>query len=69
VVVRHPSLSRKHAVLNLGLVVTVEDLGSRNGTVLGGRRLIPGEARVVQAGDVLQLGAVSITLVRDDRSR
>jgi pSer/pThr/pTyr-binding forkhead associated (FHA) protein len=67
--IRHPSLSRRHAVLNLGLVVTVEDLGSRNGTVLAGRRLLPGETRVVRPGDVLQVGAVSITLIRADRPR
>jgi two-component system response regulator AtoC len=60
----HRSLSRRHALLRIDGVVTIQDLGSRNGTVLGGRRLHPGETRVVRPGDVLQLGSVSITLVR-----
>jgi two-component system response regulator AtoC len=66
ITVRHASLSRQHALLRLGAggVVTIEDLGSRNGTVLAGRRLLPGEPRVIHRGDVLHLGAVCITLVR-----
>jgi pSer/pThr/pTyr-binding forkhead associated (FHA) protein len=67
--IRHPSLSRRHVLLRLGSTVTVEDLGGRNGTVVSGRRLLPGELAIVEAGDVLQLGAVSVTLVRSDRPR
>ena len=59
----HVSLSRRHARLRFGRAVTIEDLGSRNGTVVGGCRLEPGEMRVVQPGEVMQLGAVSVTLV------
>jgi hypothetical protein len=69
VAIRHPSLSRRHALLHLGAVVTIEDLGSRHGTVLAGRRLLPGQTRLVQPGDILQLGAVSVTLVRAARPR
>jgi two-component system response regulator AtoC len=64
VTIRHPSLSRGHALLRLGTPVTIEDLGSRNGTVLGGRRLLPGETRPIRPGDVLALGSVCVTLVR-----
>jgi two-component system response regulator AtoC len=64
VTIRHPSLSRAHALLRLGRAMTIEDLGSRNGTVLGGRRLLPGETRPIRPGDVVHLGAVCVTLVR-----
>jgi pSer/pThr/pTyr-binding forkhead associated (FHA) protein len=64
VTIRHPSLSRHHARLSFAAEVTIEDLGSRNGTVVEGRRLPPGETRVVRPGDVVQIGAVSVTLVR-----
>jgi FHA domain len=62
--VRHPSLSRRHALLRVGSFITIEDLGSRHGTALAGRRLLPGKAREVRPGDVVTLGTVSVTLVR-----
>ena len=60
----HPSLSRRHVRLHLGSTVTVEDLGSRHGTVVAGRTLPPGETRALGGGELMQLGAVAIGLVR-----
>jgi two-component system response regulator AtoC len=65
--IKHPSLSRQHALLRLGPIITLEDLGSRHGTVLVGQPLAPGQPRLVQPGDVVQLGTVLIALVRAAR--
>jgi two-component system response regulator AtoC len=62
--IRHPSLSRRHALLHLGPLITIEDVGSRHGSLLSGRRLVPGKPQVLRPGDLLQLGAVSLILVR-----
>src|SRR4051812_12647115 len=37
-------------------VLHVEDLGSRNGTWIGGKRIPPGERVRVNSGDVVRLG-------------
>ena len=63
-VLDHPSISRKHASLECGDVIWVEDLGSANGTVVGGRKLGPGEKVPLVPGIVLELGSVLLT-VRD----
>lgn len=39
IVIPHPSVSRQHARLDLSAVLTVTDLGSANGTSVGGRSL------------------------------
>ncbi len=41
----------------------VRDLGSRNGTTVGGERLASGEERALAAGDELGLGALRFVLV------
>jgi len=60
--VEHPSISRRHAQLVLGTETTVEDLGSSNGTRVGGRPLRPGHAEVVPAASVIELGSVMLAL-------
>ena len=56
-----PGVSRHHARITVvGDEVTVEDLGSKNGTYVGGARV---EAPVrLASGDVIRLGEVSLTL-------
>ena len=55
VIVEDPAVSRRHAVVRLeGDRVTVEDLGSTNGTWVNGRR-IEGPTHL-GPGDVLQIG-------------
>lgn len=56
-----PAASRQHARLTVSsLGVEVEDLGSRNGTKLNGRRIR--EAEVFRPGDELQVGGFVLTL-------
>ncbi len=56
-------ISRKHAkiVLN-GSTVTVEELGSTNGSQLNGVKLVPGEAKTLQAGDRVEFGGFGLVL-------
>ncbi|HEY8080313.1 MAG TPA: sigma 54-interacting transcriptional regulator [Labilithrix sp.] len=59
----HPSVSRQHAVLRPsgdGALLTIEDLGSANGTKVGGRRLAPGERAPLGPGVVAELGVARI---------
>ncbi len=58
-----PSMSRRHARLKrTGTEWFVEDLGSRNGTMINGQRVVG--ARLVVAGDVLTVGSSQITVRR-----
>jgi pSer/pThr/pTyr-binding forkhead associated (FHA) protein len=54
-------VSRRHARLFLeGQSLTIEDLGSTNGTKVAGRRLTPGERAPVQDGDEIQFGTLAL---------
>jgi DNA-binding NtrC family response regulator len=61
----HPSVSRAHAVLHFAPSgATVKDLGSRNGLQLRGDA-VPADTEVpIRVGDVVVLGAVTLTLAR-----
>jgi DNA-binding winged helix-turn-helix (wHTH) protein len=55
-----PSVSRRHAVIRItGRDATVEDLGSRNGTFVGQRRIA--KTSVLENGDTIRLGSVVLT--------
>jgi two-component system response regulator AtoC len=58
------SISRKHAMLSLGLHVRIKDLGSANGTRVADRALEPGEWAEVTPGEVIDLGSVVLILMR-----
>jgi DNA-binding response OmpR family regulator len=64
-VINDPLVSRRHARIRSGPAVgyryILEDLGSRNGTYLNGRRLA--EARVLEQGDELRIGSTAFTFV------
>ncbi|MFO1087357.1 MAG: adenylate/guanylate cyclase domain-containing protein [Reyranellaceae bacterium] len=63
-VVAHPTVSRRHARLSLaGDALTVEDLGSTNGTSIDGKALKQTEPVTVRAGTKVRLGDVDM-LVR-----
>ena len=54
--VEDSSVSRLHARLHVSRVVRVEDLGSANGTRVGGARLRPNQATPIPAGQVVEIG-------------
>lgn len=63
-VVAHPTVSRRHARLSLaGDALTVEDLGSTNGTSIDGKALKQTEPVTVRAGTKVRIGDVDM-LVR-----
>lgn len=61
------TLSREHARLFEGRdgVLNIEDLGTTNGTSVNGRRIQPGSREPLRAGDMLQLGEVTLRLTRN----
>ncbi|AKT44154.1 uncharacterized protein CMC5_083940 [Chondromyces crocatus] len=54
--------SRQHAVLRTGPPVTIEDLGSANGTRVGDRLLRAGEPVSLTPGEVVQIGGLLLIL-------
>jgi DNA-binding NtrC family response regulator len=59
-----PALSRRHALLRVGPPMTVEDLGSINGTRVRGRKLEGSEHAPLAPGDSIDLGAVTLVVQR-----
>src|SRR5262245_1672213 len=60
--VEEPHVSRSHALLRrVAHTVTIEDLGSRNGTWLNGRRIGP-KPELVNGGDVIRVGGAEAVL-------
>jgi pSer/pThr/pTyr-binding forkhead associated (FHA) protein len=54
-------VSRKHIkIKRKNILVYVTDLGSTNGTLLNGRKLIPNADRLLRNGDELQLGRLKL---------
>jgi two-component system, NtrC family, response regulator AtoC len=60
----HAVISRKHARIHTGLPLSLEDLGSVNGTRVGGRRIEPGEIVPIAPGDVISLGSIALFIAR-----
>ena len=57
-----PSLSRRHVRLQIADRITIEDLGSSNGTFVAGRRLKPGVPRSLAADEIVTIGGVGIVV-------
>ena len=58
------TVSRKHCVIRVAdSQVSIEDLGSRNGVFVNGRKIL--EAQSIKAGDKLQIGKLQFELVVD----
>jgi transcriptional regulator with GAF, ATPase, and Fis domain len=55
-VIDHEKISRRHVRLHLGQRWTIEDLGSRNGTQVGGVTLGKGDQVALSPGEPFQLG-------------
>jgi len=63
VVIEDSRVSRRHAqISSSGDSLTLEDLGSTNGTSLNGSRLSAGEKRPLGNGDKISLGGCELTL-------
>lgn len=63
VLIEDTRVSRRHAEVRYESgVVTVSDLGSTNGTSVGGSKLGVGEKRPVENGDVVSFGGYEMTL-------
>ena len=58
----HPSVSRQHAELLVGPPLRVVDLGSSNGTRVGGVRVTPNEATVVPPRAVVEIGSTFLVV-------
>jgi hypothetical protein len=60
IILAHDSVSKLHASLSVkGTdVAEISDVGSRNGTFLGGERLKQGQAAQLRAGDELAIGRI-----------
>ncbi len=66
-VLQEPQASRRHAELRrLGDQWLVVDLGSTNGTVVGGQRLLPEQARPLHPSQAMLIGSTRLTLLRDE---
>jgi DNA-binding NtrC family response regulator len=63
------SVSRVHVRLHVGSAVQVEDLGSANGTRIGGKRLAPREPTVLPAGQMVEIGRSWMMIVNAPLSR
>jgi two-component system response regulator AtoC len=68
VVIDDESVSRRHARLVIGDPMRIEDLGSRNGTRVLGRRLTKGEPVALPVGSVAELGATTVVVLRGSSS-
>ena len=62
------SLSRRHAALSITDELAVEDLGSANGTIIGGRRIDPGVRVELALDQLVQLGSVLAVVQRGGES-
>ncbi|CAN5527199.1 hypothetical protein BH11MYX1_BH11MYX1_21180 [soil metagenome] len=56
------SMSRRHALLKLGETVTIEDLGSVNGTRVRGKAVELGRPVAIAVGELVGLGTISVIL-------
>jgi DNA-binding NtrC family response regulator len=55
-------VSRRHVALRVGARVELVDLGSRNGTLLGDRRLTPHDPALFSVGDTARIGDTLLML-------
>jgi transcriptional regulator with PAS, ATPase and Fis domain len=62
VVVTDDSMSRRHARLLFAESITIEDLGSKNGTRVMGRTAVRGEPLPLAVGAVFELGSATFVL-------
>jgi transcriptional regulator with GAF, ATPase, and Fis domain len=64
VAVDDASVSRRHVVVHGGPPHEIEDLGSSNGTRIGGARLPPGHRTTIAPGTVVEIGSATLLIQR-----
>ena len=62
--VQDSSISRQHALLRLGSDITIEDLGSVNGTAVGEEAVAKGAPRSLSTNEVFTVGTVTMVVQR-----
>ena len=60
--IEHTSVSRRHASLVIDDTMTVQDLGSANGTWVDAARLPPKGSAPLRAGSLIEIGSVLVTV-------
>jgi DNA-binding NtrC family response regulator len=63
IVIDHKALSRRHAVFRMGPPATVQDLGSTNGTLVGGTPRRGGDPVPLGPGEGFRIGPFSFVIV------
>src|SRR5215472_11690058 len=66
IMIDHISVSRRHAALHVGASLAIQDLGSSNGTRLGGRVLARGAIEPLGPGSLVEIGLATIVIHGDD---
>jgi len=67
--IRHQSLSRRHAVVSLGPPLTVQDLGSTNGTRVARELRVAGDPVPLALGESFHIGPFSFVVLDDHTSQ
>ena len=62
IAINDKSISRQHAILNVGKTVTIEDLGSANGTRVRGQSAKLGQPVAIAVGEIVGLGHANVIL-------
>jgi two-component system response regulator AtoC len=62
ITIDHASVSREHAAFHGGQPIEVEDLGSMNGTTVGGSPVAKGARVAVQRGEMVMIGAAVLVV-------
>jgi two-component system response regulator AtoC len=62
ITIDHSSVSREHAAFHAGRRIEVEDLGSTNGTTVGGVRISKGTRVHIERGQVVVIGAAVLVV-------
>src|SRR3954447_447570 len=65
--IEDPSAPRRHARLTIGETITIEDLGSANGTRVRGEPIAAGALVVVHPGEAIGIGS-TVLMVQRNRS-
>jgi DNA-binding NtrC family response regulator len=70
IVIPHRTVSRRHALLRMdGSGVTIEDLESRNGTEIRGKRLTSGQRIPIPSGTTIRVGDVIVLLRLNEKAQ